>query len=150
MLAVAKVRLTSWDETIDGGGAVTRAVVGKHYSGGIEAEGTLLMFYRDDAAANFMGLERIVGRIGNKSGEFFIHHEGSFRDGVFSNVQVVTGSGSGDLSGLRGHGSMVWNGANRESLLVSLECSFEDIRPGLRRSADNAETIDFASVFHVS
>lgn len=150
MLAVAKVKFTSWDETINEGEIFTRAVVGRHYSGDIEAEGTLLMFYRDDASANFVGLERIVGRIGNKSGEFFIHHDGSFRNGVYSSMQVVAGSGSGGLRALKAHGSMVWDDANRESLLVSLECSFENIRLGLRRSIKNAEAIDFASVFRIS
>lgn len=138
MLAIARVKLTRWDDAVDDGQAFTRAVVTKRYSGDIEAEATLLLFCRDNGTANFVGLERVVGCIGGKSGEFFIHHDGSFRNGGFSTVHVVDGSGSGELCGLTGHGSMAADGAGRESLLLSLEYSFENIRLAPRRGVKPA------------
>lgn len=130
MLAVARIKLARWDEAVDDDRAVIQAVVTKRYSGDVEAEATLLLFFRPDGPADFVGLERIVGRIGGKHGEFFLHHVGTFRNGGLSTVHVVDGSGSGELRGLTGHGSVA---GGREPSLLSLEYRFENSRSALRR-----------------
>src|ERR1700730_7564072 len=74
----------------------------------IEGEGIIdyLMVYTSDSAASYVGLERIVGRIGDRSGSFVLQHTGTFADGIASiNYSVVPGSATGGLSGLRGQGS---------------------------------------------
>jgi Protein of unknown function (DUF3224) len=102
----------NWEEKpyneMEGVAKLTHATVTQDYQGDIQGEGTLdyLMIYTTESAASFVGLERVVGRIGDRSGTFVIQHTGTFADGVASaNYSVVPGSGTGDLKGLRGEGS---------------------------------------------
>ena len=61
--------------------------------------------YRDDGSASFVGLERVVGSVGGRSGSFVFQHTGTFKGGVATvTLMVVPGSGTGDLHGLSGKG----------------------------------------------
>jgi Protein of unknown function (DUF3224) len=64
------------------------------------------MGYDEAGSATFVGLERIVGTIGGKTGSFVLQHIGTF-DGQVAKAQllVVPGSGTRELGGLRGEGS---------------------------------------------
>ena len=104
--------VTSWDEKtaegLDGAVKVTRATFGQQLSGGIEA-GSLVdavMVYREDGTADFLGLQRVVGRIGDRAGSFVLTYTGGY-DGTEARatLAVVAGSGTGDLVGLRGTGN---------------------------------------------
>ncbi len=105
-------RIEGWDENpyteIETGGKLTKASVKQAFSGDVEGEGTVewLMCYRPDQTADFVGLQRIVGRLGERSGSFVVlQTEGTF-DGkeARSKLSVVPGSGTDDLRGLRGRG----------------------------------------------
>jgi hypothetical protein len=64
------------------------------------------MMYRNDGSATFVGLERVVGRIGSKSGTFVLQRLGVFESGqAKESYSVIPGSATGDLRGLRGDGS---------------------------------------------
>lgn len=109
--ANARFAITSWDERPCGTGEdppkLTRATVAKSYSGDIEGEGQVeyLMMYRADGSATFVGLERIVGRIGGRAGSFVLQRTGVFESGKANETySVVDGSGTGELGGLRGGG----------------------------------------------
>lgn len=66
------------------------------------------MFYREDGTAAYAGLERLTGRIGDRSGSFVLRADGVFEGGAATtNWQVVDGSGSGELRGIRGTGKAV-------------------------------------------
>ena len=108
-LARATFEIMSWDEKqyseIAGACKITRASVAKSYKGDIEGEGTLeyLMAYGHDGSASFVGIERLIGRVGDKHGNFVFQHVGTFEHGVAKSVwSVVPNSGTGDLQGLRG------------------------------------------------
>ena len=108
-LARATFEIRSWDEKqygeLEGTPKITRASVTKSYTGDIEGEGTLeyLMAYGRDGSASFVGIERVVGRVGDKQGSFVFQHVGTFEGGVARSVwSVVHNSGTGDLQGLRG------------------------------------------------
>ena len=76
-------------------------------TGDIEGEGQVeyLMMYRSDGSATFVGLERIVGRIGGRKGTFVLQRTGVFEDGQAKETYaVVAGSGTEELGGLRGEG----------------------------------------------
>jgi Protein of unknown function (DUF3224) len=112
--AEATFRVTSWDEDtyaeLDGKEKLTKASMEFGYTGDLEATGKseTLMFYREDGTAAYTGLERIVGRMGDRSGSFVLRANGSFDSGAArTSFQVVDGSGSGELRGLRGTGSAV-------------------------------------------
>ena len=109
--AKATFALIAWDEKpyneMNGLPKLTRASVTKSYQGDITGEGKLesLMMYRDDGSASFIGLERVVGSVGGRSGSFVLQHSGAFKDGVATvTLVVVPGSGTGDLRGLQANG----------------------------------------------
>jgi hypothetical protein len=87
---------------------LSQARVTKTFTGDIEGEGHVeyLMMYRQDGSATFVGLERVVGRIGARSGSFVLQRLGVFESGqAKESYSVVPGSATGDLRGLRGDGS---------------------------------------------
>jgi hypothetical protein len=108
-LARATFEITNWDEKpygeMEGSSKLTRASVTKVYKGDMEGEGMLeyLMAYGYDGSASFVGIERFIGRIGGKRGNFAFQHAGTFKDGVAKSTwSVVPASGTGDLKALRG------------------------------------------------
>ena len=110
--ANARFAIVTWDEKpwSEGHGEprLTRASVTKTYTGDIEGEGQVeyLMMYRSDGSASFVGLERVVGRIGGKTGTFVLSRTGVFEDGqAKESYSVIPGSATGDLQGLQGDGS---------------------------------------------
>jgi hypothetical protein len=109
--AKATFGIISWDEKpyseIEGSPKLTQASVTKSYQGDIAGEGKVeyLMMYRSAASASFMGLERVTGSIGARSGSFVLQHTGTFEGGVAKvSLSVVPGSRTGDLRGLSGEG----------------------------------------------
>ena len=129
--AKATFEVKTWDEKpyseLAGGAKFTRANVTASIHGDIEGEGTLeyLMFYPGDGSASFVGLEHVIGRIGDRSGSFALQHTGT-DDGstTRSSYFVVPGSGTGDLRGLRGKGSSVLS-RNKPQYSMPLHYDFE-------------------------
>jgi hypothetical protein len=106
----------SWDESqyneVDGLPKLTKANVTNMHHGVIEGEGTSssLMVYAADGSASFVSLERVIGKIGDRSGSFVLQGSGTYSsaEGIArGNWFVVPGSGTGDLGGLRGEGGFV-------------------------------------------
>ncbi|HEY2851416.1 MAG TPA: DUF3224 domain-containing protein [Gemmatimonadaceae bacterium] len=110
--ANARFAIKNWDEKpySEGQGQpkLTRATVTKSYTGDISGDANVeyLMMYRSDGTATFVGLERVVGKIGGKSGSFVLQRTGVFEDGqAKESYSVVPGSATGELQGLRGDGT---------------------------------------------
>jgi hypothetical protein len=110
--AKARFAIKSWDESPYSEGQdqpkLARASVIKTYTGDIEGEAQVeyLMMYRRDGSATFVGLERVVGRIGGKAGTFVLQRTGIFESGqAKESYSVIPGSATGDLQGLLGGGS---------------------------------------------
>src|SRR5260221_14041458 len=110
--ATGNFEVKGWDEkTWDGklysevpGPKLTHAVVTQTFHGDLEGEAAVqyLMTY-SDIRANFVGLQQVVGRIGKRSGSFVLEVSGTFENGKISGTwSVVPGSGTDELSGLRG------------------------------------------------
>lgn len=110
--ATGTFQVKNWDENVileaDGGSKVTHAKVDMAFEGDVEGEGTVewLMGYADDGTATYVGLERITGKIGDRTGSFVVQHTGMF-DGKIakSELSIVPGSGTGELSGVQGKGT---------------------------------------------
>jgi hypothetical protein len=105
----AILTMKSWNEEsyteVDGERKLTRTHAISTYEGDIKGEGTLdyLMAYSPNGFGNFVGLERIVGRIGGRSGSFVVQHTGTFEPkSVSTHWNFVPGSGTGELEGLSG------------------------------------------------
>lgn len=130
--ASATFQINAWNEnTWEGqpsrdvqGAKMTRAEISKTYQGDLEGEGTLqyLMTYAEDGTATVIGLERFVGRLGNRTGSFVFQHE-AFADasGVRGTATVVPGSGTGDLKGLRGEDRFAYGHLERYPVTFTYE-----------------------------
>ena len=110
--ATARFAIQSWDEKPYGEGQdlprLARASVTKRFTGDLEGEGHVeyLMMYRADGSAEFVGLERFIGRVAGKAGAFVLRRAGVFEGGLAKETySVIAGSGTGELRGLRGDGS---------------------------------------------
>jgi hypothetical protein len=89
------------------GPALVRIHVVETFSGDIEGEGTavFLQVTQGEDAASFVGVERVTGRIGGRSGTFVLQDQGTLEGTTVSGKWfVVPGSGTGELEGLRGEG----------------------------------------------
>ena len=125
----------SWDEkTWDGkdhkdvkGAKLTRAKIVNTFTGDIEGESELnyVMFYDDEGKATYHGMEKITGKLGGKSGSFVVHTAGKF-DGkeAGGTWEVLAGSGTGALQGLKGKGKFVAQ-LHENNTPYTLDYSFE-------------------------
>lgn len=109
--ANARFAIKHWDEKPYSEGQdlprLTRASVTKTFTGDIEGEGQVeyLMMYRSDGSATYVGLERVVGRVGGRTGTFVLQRIGVFESGLAKeSYSVVPGSATGELRGLLGDG----------------------------------------------
>jgi hypothetical protein len=77
------------------------------FSGDITGEGVVsfLQAARADGSASFVGIERVTGSIGGRTGTFLLQDAGTVEGQIVSGDWfVIPGSGTGDLAGLRGEG----------------------------------------------
>jgi hypothetical protein len=126
--ANARFAIKDWDEKSYSEGQdlprLTRASVTKTFTGDIEGEGQVeyLMMYRSDGSATFVGLERVVGRVGGKTGTFVLQRTGIFESGqAKESYSVIPGSATGDLQGLQGDGSSAVGHGMEHPFILSYE-----------------------------
>jgi hypothetical protein len=128
--AKATFDIKAWEEKpyneIEGAPKLTRVTATKSYKGDIEGEGKLeyLMMYRTAGSASFIGLERVTGSVGGRSGSVVLQHSGTFEGGVAKVIlSVVPGSGTGDLHGMTGEGG--FNVGHQPPYAMTLDYGFE-------------------------
>jgi hypothetical protein len=104
----------AWDENayqeLDDGTKLTKATMTFDFGGDVTAEGVSdsVMYYRSDGTAVFTGLQRMVGQLDGHDGSFVLHADGEYAGGAATTRwQIVDGSGTGALTGLRGSGQAV-------------------------------------------
>ena len=115
----AKFKIAGWDEKsfsdpVSPGpghsGKLTKASVKKTYIGDVEGEGILeyLMAYKDDGSAEFVGYERVTGKVDGVPGSFVFRHSGTYADDrMVQTTVVVEGSGTGELIGISGRSEIM-------------------------------------------
>lgn len=119
----ATFEIAGWDEQpfVEWeGGKLTRANVSTKYAGAIEGGSILeyLMSYGSDGSVSYVGMERVNGTAGGRSGGLTLRHIGTFSDGAAKSELTVVG-GSGDFEGASGTGSMVADPGGRVSIDLS-------------------------------
>ena len=128
MLTKATFKIKSWDEEPfdepDEGPKLTRAHIMKSFHGDLSGTGNLMyvMTYLDSGVASFTGFEKVVGSLGGRKGSFVLRHTGSY-DGekATADYEVVTGSGTGELSGLSGKGGFSAGDALEHDMTLDYE-----------------------------
>jgi hypothetical protein len=105
--------VTRWEESpyeeLGEGRRLTRASAEQIFHGDLEAGVSLelLMAYRPDGSASFVGLARVAGLLRDRAGRFVLQLSGIY-DGQEARAAwfVVPGSGEGQLTGLQGQGGL--------------------------------------------
>ncbi len=128
MLAVGTVKLNGMDEKFNQHTGMMQSKVKHHYAGDIEGESCFecLSFSANANSGNFVGLEYLTGRIGNRRGGFILQHVGSIKSGKSeSTLNVLSGSGTGELAGIKGYGRSTWSDIGGQVSQVLLEYHFD-------------------------
>jgi hypothetical protein len=120
--------IEGWDEQPTheeaDGRKITRATVTKRYRGDLDGIGVMeyVMAYAPDGTATFVGLERVDGRLGARTGTFVMRDVGEFRDGVAaSSFEVVAGSGTDGLRGISGSATVDAIKADTQTMHLSYD-----------------------------
>jgi len=106
MITVKTYNALPYDEPPNGP-KLMRTHVTETFSGDIEADGAVefLQVVQSDGSASFVGIERVTGTLGGRAGTFVLQDEGTVSGSVVAGTWfVVPGSGTGELTGLRGKG----------------------------------------------
>lgn len=110
---------TKWDEVdyllVSESMKSTKASVEFQFAGDIEGLATVeyLMYYtsydptdQHSSQAQYVGQIRIIGTLQGMAGSFALNDSGTFNGGAASSrLQIISGSGTGELSAISGHGS---------------------------------------------
>jgi Protein of unknown function (DUF3224) len=105
-IAVKTYQQTPYDQPGEGP-VLSRIHVDEEFSGDIEGTGVVefLQAQVSEDAASFVGIERVTGSVGGRSGTFLLQDQGTLKGTTVSGEWlVVPGSGTGELAGLRGRG----------------------------------------------
>lgn len=97
---------TSLDE-IPEGPTLVEIQVTETFTGDIQGDGTVrfIQAVRQDGSASFVGIERVLGSVAGRRGSFLLQDSGTLVGKEVNGTWfVVPGSGTGDLTGLRGEG----------------------------------------------
>jgi hypothetical protein len=129
--ATGTIEVTGWApesyDELDGAITLICIEVTEVFHGDIEGEGRarMLQGLRPDGSATFVGHERVTAALAGRSGTFVFQDAGTLSpvgdvDGTWS---VVPGSGTGQLTGLRGDGS--FTAAVGQRAAINLDYWFE-------------------------
>jgi hypothetical protein len=125
VITVHKYEPVAYEEPAEGP-VLTRIHVQESFTGDISGEGVVefLQAGRADGSASFVGIERVAGAVGDRTGTFLLQDAGTVQGNVVSGDWfVIPGSGTGQLAGLRGEGGFRANLG--ESAQVHLDYWFE-------------------------
>jgi hypothetical protein len=120
--------LAGWEEKpyVEAEGVkLTKARFEKEYRGDVAGRSVseMLMVYRPDGTAKFVGFERFEGTVRGRTGTFVIQGEGTFQAGVAdSRGVVVEGAGTGELRGLSGEA--IYKSSHAEEYPMVFRLSF--------------------------
>jgi hypothetical protein len=108
--AVGRIEVTNFEATprIEGGAiTISEATVTEEFAGELVGVGSmrLVMANEPDGASHFTGMEQFLGKLGERSGSFVFQNSGRLENGELrSEWSVIPGSGTEELTGLRGEG----------------------------------------------
>ena len=106
VITVHKYEPSPYEEPA-GGPVLTRIHVEESFSGDIDGEGVVefLQAAGADGSASFVGIERVTSELGGRRGTFLLQDAGTVQGSIVSGDWfVIPGSGTGQLTGLRGEG----------------------------------------------
>jgi hypothetical protein len=111
---IFSVKVTPQPPDDSAGGPFGRLFLDKTFRGDLEgtSKGQMLgTGSPDDGWGGYVALERVTGTLSGRRGTFELQHNGTMRNGVATMiVNVVPGSGTGELAGLEGRFTIIIEG----------------------------------------
>ena len=105
------------------GAEVSRVHISRSFSGDLEGSSTAeLLIAKSEGGGGYVGHDRITGALQGRSGGFVFQHSGLMGpDGVTNSGTIVPGTGTGELEGITGDGSMLADDEGNHTLTLAFE-----------------------------
>ena len=102
---------------------LSRVHISRTFTGDLEGRSTAeLMIARSEGGGGYVGHDKISGTLAGRSGSFVFQHTGLMGpDGVTNTGAVVPGSGTGELKGITGEGTMLADEEGNHTLTLSYD-----------------------------
>jgi Protein of unknown function (DUF3224) len=97
--------------------------ISRTFSGDLEGESTAeLLIAKSEGGGGYVGHDRISGSLAGRSGGFVFQHTGVMGpEGVTNTGTIVPGSGTGELQGITGEGTMLADEEGNHTLTLTYE-----------------------------
>ena len=105
------------------GTELSRVHITRTFNGDLEGESTAeLLISKSEGGGGYVGQDRISGTLKGKSGGFVFQHTGLMGpEGVTNTGTIVPGTGTGELAGITGDGTMLADGDGNHTLTLEYE-----------------------------
>jgi hypothetical protein len=106
------------------GSTLGRVHITRSFEGDFTGKSTaeLLTATTDAGSGAYVGIDRITGRLGDREGSFVLQHHGLISSaGSSTAATIVPDSGTGELAGLSGEGSIVVGESGEHRLELDYE-----------------------------
>ena len=102
---------------------VSRVHISRTFSGDLEGESVAeLLIAKSEAGGGYVGNDRVTGSLQGKTGGFIFQHTGLMGpDGVTNTGTIVPGTGTGELAGIAGEGTMLADEEGNHTLTLAYE-----------------------------
>jgi Protein of unknown function (DUF3224) len=105
------------------GTELERVHISRTFSGDLEGQSTAeLLIARSEGGGGYIGHDLITGTLGGRSGAFVIQHGGIMGpEGISSTGTIVPGTGTGELEGITGEGTLLADEDGNHTLTLDYE-----------------------------
>ena len=102
---------------------LSRIHISRSFSGDLEGASIAeLLIAKSEGGGGYVGHDRIAGTLAGKSGSFVFQHTGLMGpDGVTNSGTIVPGTGTGELAGITGEGTMLADEEGNHTLTLEYE-----------------------------
>ena len=126
MTATAPFTNDRYDEEPYGdadGAEVSRVNISRTFTGDLEGSSTAeLLIAKSEGGGGYVGHDRISGSLQGKAGGFVFQHTGLMGpEGVANMGTIVPGTGTGELEGITGEGTMLADEDGNHTLTLEYE-----------------------------
>jgi Protein of unknown function (DUF3224) len=105
------------------GAELSRVQISRTFSGDLQGSSTgEIMIAKSEGGGGYIGHDLISGTLAGKSGSFVFQHTGLMGpDGINNTGTIVPGTGTGELTGITGEGTMLADEEGNHTLTLEYE-----------------------------
>jgi hypothetical protein len=102
---------------------LSRVHISRTFTGDLEGESSAeLMISKSEGGGGYVGHDRISGTLGGKTGTFVFQHTGIMGpEGITNTGTILPGTGTAELEGIAGEGSMLADEAGNHTLTLTYQ-----------------------------